>query len=63
MGKGVAAVLVLAAVVVGDAPARADAPPEQPEPELVIRPCCLRTSEYRPRTQFVTSMLRSVEDL
>jgi len=81
MGKGAAAVLVLSALVVGDAPARAFTSPPDREPSParaqlgdaqaadppldppMIHPCCLRSSEYRARTQFVTAMLRSVEDL
>jgi hypothetical protein len=64
-----ATVLVLAALVGGDAPAHADVPSlaaEQPDPVLraaARHPCCARGVEFRARTQFVTEMLRSVEGL
>jgi hypothetical protein len=42
------------------AAARTADPPLAAEPP---DPCCLRTRDYRPRTQFVIQMLRSVEAL
>jgi hypothetical protein len=67
--------VVLLTIFVGtDAPARTSPPPAalvpratyiEPERPLIEGGgrCCLQSHDYRPRTQFVTEMLRSVEAL
>jgi len=65
-----ATVLGLTVVMAGDGPARADTarPSSTPaDPPLLDRgeaaACCMPADGYRARTQFVTEMFRSVEEL
>jgi hypothetical protein len=66
----VTAVVLLTMLVSSDASARSrEAAPgvvvvdDDPPLTVTRHPCCLRSRDYRPRTQFVMKMLRSVEDL
>lgn len=72
MVRRMATLAGLAVLALADTPSRAEgevvvvvvAP--APEPPLLAapaHPCCFRARDYRPRTQFVTQMLRSVEGL
>jgi hypothetical protein len=65
-----AALAGLAVLALADTPSRAEGEivvvTPAPEPPLLAgpaHPCCFRAHDYRPRTQFVTTMLRSVEAL